>query len=138
MIFRLVKPATINLPVPVEVPDGEAATIVLRVKYLTNSEVQVLLREVFESRRLIREPKDGELPTIMSDFDLAKRLVVGWGRVGDEEGNEIPFSEQALASAMDIRYFQNAVGDALLEHLLNGRKKNSTPLAANGLEESTT
>lgn len=135
MIFRLVKPETINLPVAIEVPDGEAGTVVLIVKYLTNSEVQVLLKEVFESRRQIR---DGKVPTIVSDFDLAKRLVVGWGRIGDEKGNEIAFSEQALGDAMDIRYFQNAVGDALLEHLLNGRKKNSTPLDANGPEESTT
>lgn len=143
MIFRLVKPETINLPVPMESPDGQAGTILLEIKYLKQSEVKALLEELFPE---VPEPgddnEDGAAPkrprATMTDLELAKRLAVGWQRVADEDGEEIPWSVPAFEDAMDLRYFHNAVGMALVEHLVGGRKKNFSPLVVSGQEESTT
>ena len=124
MIFRLVKPTTVKIPCPVESPDGQTATIVLEVRYKTVTEVSTLVEEMASGT--------------MNDLMLAQRLVVGWERVADDKGNEIAWTEHAFEDAMDLPYFHRAVGQAIVEHLAGGRKKNLRQPDDSGLEESTT
>ena len=137
MIFRLVVPDTVSIPITLSSPDGETGTILVKLRYLRASETKALVREAFgldDAGEPAREPAG----QTWSDFELTKRVVVGWERLGDADGNEIAWSEQAFADAMDIPYFHDAVAMAVVDHLVGGRKKNSMPLVDNGPEESTT
>lgn len=119
MSFRLVKPQHVTLPVDVTPPGGKTAKINLTVQYLSVSEIKELLREVTED-------------TSLQDSDLAERLVLDWEKIEDEDGNPIPFSEDALVDALDLPYFHDAVTDALVDHLVRGRGKNFEPPARSG------
>jgi len=119
MIFKLVKPDVVKVPVEVTPPEGKTAKIKLSVRYLSVTEIKELLVELTEDDSI-------------QDADMAQRLLVGWEGIADEEGDPIPFSASALEDAMDIPYFHDAVAEALLDHLIRGRGKNFAPPASNG------
>ena len=56
--------------------------------------------------------------------------------MADEKGDEIPFSGGAVEELIDILYFHDAVRNAIIDHLLGGREKNSTTPLANGSPET--
>ena len=55
-----------------------------------------------------------------ADFEWAKRVIVGWETVSDEDGNELPFSEEALERLIGITYVREAVQQAYY-NCINGR-----------------
>ena len=66
---------------------------------------------------------------------MAAELVAGWDGIADEDGSPIRFGADALAAAMDIPYFHDAVRDALIEDLfgrLADPEKNSATPGADG------
>jgi hypothetical protein len=59
-------------------------------------------------------------------IDLLVEIVTGWKGVADPDGNEIPFSTDALRSACnDFPALNGAFFDAWINSLAKGKEKNS-------------
>ena len=43
------------------------------------------------------------------DDNFVKTVVVGWSGIKDEEGNDIPFSDENLEAIMDNHYIVQAI-----------------------------
>lgn len=50
-----------------------------------------------------------------NDLALVKRVLCNWRKYADEEGNDIPFSEEALNDALDTPYVRGAIVNAYLQ-----------------------
>lgn len=60
-----------------------------------------------------------------TDVEICKKVVVGWKGVTDENGNEIPFSQENLDKLLEIPKVSSFIVIAFLESLAGARVKNS-------------
>lgn len=123
MSFRLVKPDTIVLKATLRPPGGSAGKLSVRVRYLAMTERRAL------QERLVSDKS-------MTDADLIRELLVGWSGLADEQGQEIPYSGETAEELIDIPYFHDAVRDAIVDHLVGDREKNSTTPGADGSQDT--
>lgn len=81
-----------------------------------------------EFRRLpqtrIREIWDLIQAGDLNDDDLCADVLVGWAGIQDASGNEVPFSEKAKASLLDVPLVAAAVVSGWLDSLSKGKRKN--------------
>lgn len=59
------------------------------------------------------EPVDG----LVRQSEIMSRYVTGWRDIKDIDGNDVPFSDQALKTAMQIPYFAGALVAAYTDSL---------------------
>lgn len=105
-----------SYPVKVEiVGDGGA-----RNNYTFDAIFRRLPREEFSE--LVRAAAAGEV----DDLSLARRLVLGWKGIQDEDGNELAFSESNFDLVMGVWPVLPATAAAFMEsHTPKAREKNS-------------
>jgi len=113
MTLRLIRPQAIDLLVTVTPPKGEPERIVIEMKYLDVEERAEYLNSVVQ-----RDLKDAQ---------VLGELVVGWREVANADGQEIPFTKEALSDACKLDYFllparQRILDELRMEHF---REKNS-------------
>jgi hypothetical protein len=122
-MFKLAEQRTYKWPVTVHIPaDGgkfTKATFTAEFKALPQKEID----------RVVEEGRGGD-----RDADLCTECLIGWSGVQDENGNDIPFSDEAKAKLLDITYVRHALLDAFLESITGGgaRRKNSLMPRATG------
>lgn len=92
-------------PVEVKTPqDGGGylvETLQMKLKILTRSRL----------REIIEQSQTGEL----SDDDIAREVALGWADYVDEEGEEIPFSPDALTELLDNPFVPSAIAGAVVK-----------------------
>lgn len=99
-MFKLAKERRIkNWPTTVVVPQDNGKTAESKIK------LDLLLLNNDETNKLMRE----------GDKALFKKVITGWHGLGDEEGNELPFTEENLAAAAVNPHFAQAALQAYLQ-----------------------
>ncbi len=58
------------------------------------------------------------------DSELLKDVVLDWKEVGDETGNELPFSEENLSAMTNIPYVRVAMVNAFNHMTMGAKTKN--------------
>lgn len=110
-------PITIILPV-----DGgrrEKHTFDGEFKRLPQSRINEIIK-VARAMELGRVPEDEEL----NDQGAAQEILVGWSGIHDFDGNEIPFTEKALAELLEIPTIASQIVKAWFESIEVGKRKN--------------
>lgn len=104
-MFRVVTPESIDLQVRVEPPDGPKGQFTIRVRYRgVDERVEYLRRISTES---------------LEDATVIADSLVGWSGIADEDGNPIPFDDEAArAAALDHHYIYVPVRDAIIGELM--------------------
>jgi hypothetical protein len=99
-MFKIAKKNTITWPVTVNVPKDGGKT----GKHTFNVEFEVLSTD--EAQKVIKD-----------EGDLLDRQVVGWpeGQVQNDDGSNLPFSEDAKAKLININYVRVGMYAALNE-----------------------
>lgn len=109
-MFTIAKVATYSWPIEVQTPtDGgqfEKSTFDVVFKRISTSKLKTLI---------------GDEKT---DSDFAREVVFGWKGVRDEAGNEIPFSESALESLLEIPSIPGTIVVAYLQSVQGAKRKN--------------
>lgn len=114
MAFKLNLSKTYFTPVVVEVPmDGG------RFEKMTfDAEFERLTREEFEEL-IEQQRKDG-----MTDRALLERVLKGWKKVVDEDGEDVPFSETGKQAVFSVVQAVPAIVKAFFSSMANVREKN--------------
>lgn len=114
-MFKIEQNQSYQWPVNVFVPrDGGKfvkATFTAEFKALPQSEIDSILRDVREG-------------TVDADFCIES--LVGWKGVQDDDGSDLPFSDEAKAKLLNIPYARHAVVTAFFDSISGGaaRRKN--------------
>ena len=104
-MFRVVTPEAIELPVRVEPPGRPKGQFTIRVRYRGIDERVAYLRRITDENL--------EDTTILADS------LVGWQGIADEDGNAIPFEDEAArTAALDHHYIYLPVRDAIIDELM--------------------
>lgn len=77
---------------------------------LTVAQLEVLRRQIIDEQ--------------LGDDVVVARVLAGWGRVVDASGQELPFSSEALAQALQTLGVQELIVKAFFESLPDARRKN--------------
>lgn len=69
---------------------------------------------------------DTMMTTHLANFDavLVRRVLKGWDRVKDADGELVPFSDKALDDVLRVPYQRAAISRAYTEVLSGARRKN--------------
>jgi hypothetical protein len=114
MAFVLSQSESYTWPVPVEFPVSggrfDKQTFDVEFKRLS----QARIREVWDAIQA------GE----MTDNDLCDEVVIGWAGVQDGKSDEIPFSETAKASLLNVPLVASSIVSAWLDSLAKAKRKN--------------
>lgn len=139
-MFRFAKRREVLWPVTIDVPSddgsGRVDEVCVRIRYrlLTQSELADRVREGLEAAGQI-----GNLEALLATLSpgaLEKRLedlrehITGWEDIGDEDGQQMPFSAEALDALLDVPYFRAAAEQGLLDASRGAPAKNSGPGSA--------
>lgn len=112
-MFVLSKSASYSWPVAVSLPTAggkfETHTFDVTFKRLT----QARIKEFVE--------KSEELG---GDDSFCREVVVGWQGIVDEAGQQVPFSEMALAQLLDVPMVAKKIVTAYLESVSGAKIKN--------------
>lgn len=113
--FVLAESARYWWPVTVRVPDekrpGELVQQKLRVQFQPTSRDEAL--RAVEERASITAARD----LIEHDRSQIETVVTDWSGVVDPDGNDVPFSRDALRMAIDQSWFRTAIERAYAESL---------------------
>ncbi len=97
-----------DVPVTVELPDGETA----------------------EYTAQFRVPKTSDLTDLSSDADVVRSYLGGFAGIMDADGKPLPDNEQSIQMLAEIPFFARATGRAFVRWAFGVAEKNSaTPLA---------
>jgi hypothetical protein len=110
-------PITIILPV-----DGgrrEKHTFDGEFKRLPQSRINEIIK-LARAMELGRIAEDEEL----NDQEAAQEVLVGWSGIQDFDGNEIPFTQKALAELLEIPTLASQIVKAWFESIEVGKRKN--------------
>lgn len=110
-------PITIILPV-----DGgrrEKHTFDGEFKRLPQSRINEIIK-LARAMELGRIPEDEEL----NDQGAAQEVLVGWSGIQDFDGNEIPFTQKALAELLEIPTLASQIVKAWFESIEVAKRKN--------------
>jgi len=109
-MFKLKTEHTYSWPVTVQIPaDGgkfTKSTFDATFKVIPQDRIDTILR-------------GGNV-----DSELLREVTIGWKGVQDEDGNELPFSEDARDKLLSIPYARAALVEAYLDSLAGSRRKN--------------
>jgi hypothetical protein len=112
-MFKISQNPTYTWPVSFELPtDGgrtEKFTFDAVFKRLKQSEIEDMRKQIETSE--------------INDADMVRQVLVGWNGVHDDTG-EIPFSEGALSTLLDVPTVSTAIILALLTSLSGAKRKN--------------
>lgn len=112
-MFKITQDRTYKWPVTVHIPaDGGKFT-----KATFTAEFRALAQDVI----------DGVLDDLRSgdrDADFARECLIGWSSVQDQDGSELPFSDEAKAKLLNIPYVRTALVNAFFESISGGKRKN--------------
>lgn len=112
-MFKISKATDYSWPVAIQFPaDGgrtEKATFDVRLKRINQTRIQ-------EIRTAIEK---GEI----TDVDLAREVIVGWAGVMGDDG-EIPYSESARDTLLEVPMVASAVVVSLFESISGAKRKN--------------
>jgi hypothetical protein len=98
-VFKLAEKRRVAWPVTVKVPQDGGKTI----KATFGAEFEIITKEEQQA-------------IIAGDGDLLDRQLVGWdARVKDENGEPLPFGDDAKRRLLDITYVRQALFEALGE-----------------------
>jgi len=114
-MFKIAQKPTYKWPVTVHIPaDGGKFT-----KGTFTAEFNALPQDQID--KIIKDGRDGD-----ETSDICREALVGWSAVQDEEGNDLPFSEEAKAKLLNIAYARYALLDAFFSSITGGgaRRKN--------------
>jgi hypothetical protein len=59
----------------------------------------------------------------MTDFEVAKELVLDWGGLKTDDGEKVPFNELNLMGVMDIPEYKRSLTDSIYEAMSGGARK---------------
>lgn len=114
-MFSIARSETYSWPVEVEYPVKPGVkkkeSFEVEFRRLSQSKIKELLAQINEGK-------------IEDDLVVARELVVGWKGVVDESKEEVPFSEAALGSILDIPGVGSAIVASFFESLRDGKRKN--------------
>ena len=112
-MFKIITATEYSWPVSVQFPvDGgrtEKATFDAKFKRLTQTRLAEL-REAIEKGSV-------------TDVEIASEVLVGWSGVTDDKG-DMPYSEAARDSLLDIPLVAAAIVMALFESIAGAKRKN--------------
>jgi len=114
-MFKIAQQPTYKWPVKVHIPtDGgkfTTGTFTAEFNALPQDEID----------KIIEAGRDGD-----RDADLAREVLVGWASVQDEDGSDLPYSDEAKARLINIAYVRNALVTAFFDSITGNaaRKKN--------------
>jgi hypothetical protein len=109
-MFKIETRKTYTWPVTVQVPcDGGKY-----VKATFTAEFTALPQDQID--RLVR---DGD-----ADSNIATECLAGWSGVQDEDGSDLPYSDEARTKLLNISFVRAAVVGAFFESLSGARRKN--------------
>lgn len=60
----------------------------------------------------------------ITDFDLAKSVLIGWKGVQDESGNDLPFSIEHRDRLLEVALVAGSVVAAFFESITGAKRKN--------------
>ena len=98
MAFRLAKKRTVKWPVTIQIPadGGKVTPATITAEF-----------EVLDTEEIDRVGNEGG--------DVLSRALIGWHGVADEDGNDIPFTEENKKSFLGITYVRAALYNAYAE-----------------------
>jgi len=67
---------------------------------------------------------DDEEGAAITDGDLVREVLVGWDKVRDVDGSEVPFNSDTLAQALDVPGVRLGLVHSWFESLAVGKRKN--------------
>jgi len=67
---------------------------------------------------------DGILRGGNVDAELLREVTEGWKGIQDEDGNDLPYSEEAREKLLSVPYVRAALVEAYLDSLSGARRKN--------------
>lgn len=114
-MFKLDASESYTWPVTVERPEDGGRTS----KYTFDATFKRITTD--ESTDIMRRFADSSI----NDATLVREVLVGWKGIGDKNGDEVPFSEDALTKAINILGFPRGVVLAWIESVSpKGKQKN--------------
>ena len=60
----------------------------------------------------------------LTDGQVVRRVLVGWSKVVDADGAQLPFNDAALAVVLDIAGVQDLIVETFFESFAGARRKN--------------
>lgn len=101
-------------PVRIDVPaDGgrfKRETFEVEFESIAQSELEKLTQQAAEET--------------IKNIDFARRVVVGWREIIDDEGNEMPFSTSSFEQILDVPMVAGAIASAYFESVAGRQAKN--------------
>jgi hypothetical protein len=67
-----------------------------------------------------KQIENGEL----TDVELAAEVLVGWAGITDDAGKEIPYSQKAVGSLLDVPMLATSIVTAYFNSLKGAKRKN--------------
>jgi len=111
-MFKISQKPTYKWPVTVHIPaDGgkfTKATFTAEFKALAQTDIDAI----------IQDGKDGD-----KNADLCRECLSGWSAVQDDDGSELPYSDEAKARLLDIAYVRHGLLEAFFESITGGGAK---------------
>lgn len=111
-MFKIAQNPSYKWPVSVHVPsDGGKfvkATFTAEFKALAQDEIDGIIRDGREGDR---------------NADLCRECLSGWSSVQDDDGNDLPYSDEAKAKLLNITYVRQALLEAFFESITGGSAK---------------
>lgn len=111
-MFVLKKSESYSWPVSVKVPVSggqfKKETFDAEFKRLSQSRIQEVIKNVEE----------------MNNSDFCKEILLGWKGIQDDGGEEIPFSESARDTLLDVPAVAGSIVSAFFESLSGEKRKN--------------
>lgn len=87
-------------------------------------------RETFDgifirvSQSRLRELTDLVSSGEVTDIDVAREVLVGWSGIKDDNGEDVPFSDEALEQLLDVPMLASAIVVKYFESLQGVKAKN--------------
>ncbi|MBW8034223.1 MAG: hypothetical protein FVQ79_00720 [Planctomycetes bacterium] len=81
-------------------------------------------KATFMAHFMLKTQDEADVLSQGSDQDFMEAVLVGWDAAKDEEGNELPFSEEARQKMVNIPYVKTALVAAYFECIVGGPRKN--------------
>lgn len=113
-MFKIVQPATVSWPVSVEIPvDGgrmEKHSFDATFRRITRSDLADLTAKIQANE--------------LTEDDVIRQNLADWRGVVDADGEQVPFSETALDTMLDIPKVGPAILQAFFDSIAGARRKN--------------
>lgn len=100
---------SVSIETPVSPGKREVETFDAEFKRLPQSEIEALVDQLGDT---------------ITNRELARTVVVGWGGIVDKDKNEVSYSEEMRDRLLDIPAVANCVVKAWLESLAGAKTKN--------------